>query len=312
MKKLLDYIFFTRPVLFPPVWTIIILGMRAADVREGASPLATTGFAGVGSEFWLLMIFVTCLYGAVYTFNQIHDIESDRANSKLFFLADGMISIPSAYVCTIVLNVIALAGGFYLSTQIGVLFVTVFILGILYSHPITNFKGKPSHGYWSNAFGHGMIPFMIGWAIIDTVTLETAFKSFPYLFGVGAIYLTTTLPDREGDKAARKITHGVEWGKKTTMKVSVFLVILSIILSQMTGDYACLIAGLISLPFFIRALMTRHMGDIIRSTKIAILALSLFACIYLPFYVILLLAGFILARRYYKWRFDIDYPSVGL
>ncbi len=312
MKKALDYIFFTRPVLFPPVWTILILGARAADVREGASPLATTGLAGVGSDFWLLMLFATCLYGAVYTFNQIHDIESDRQNNKLFYLAEGMISIPSAYACTFLLNAIALAGGFYLSTQIGILFVIIFVLGLLYSNPITNFKGKPSHGYWSNAFGHGMIPFMIGWAIVDAVTLETALKSFPYLFGVGAIYLNTTLPDRDGDKAVGKITHGVMWGPRTTMKASVFLVVLSVILAQMSGDYAYLIAGLVSLPFFIRALTTSRMEDIVRSTKIAILALSLFACIYLPAYIALLAIGFVLARQYYRWRFEIEYPSVGL
>ena len=309
MKKALDYIFFARPVLFPPVWTIVILGVRAADLREGASPIIPADIASISWPFLMLMFFVTCLYAGVYVFNQIYDIESDRKNNKLFFLAEGMISIPSAFTFMILLDVVAVAGGFYIANRIGYLFLIILVLGILYSHPLTNFKGKPSHGYWSNVIGHGMIPFMIGWAYYDHVTLEAAIKSIPYICGVGAIYLNTTLPDREGDRAVGKITHGVNWGVKSTMKASVFLLVLSLITAQMAGDYACLIAGLIALPFFIRALITRKMSNIVFSTKIAILALSLFACIYFPLYIVILVVGFFAARSYYKTRFNLDYPS---
>lgn len=310
MKKLLDYIFFTRPVLFPPVWTILILGTRAADLREGASPIHTTGFAGLDVSYILLMFLTTCLYAGVYTYNQIHDIEADKRNGKLFFLAEGMISTSSAVVITIVLDVIALAGAFFMSLQLGIAFVAVFVLGILYSHPRTNYKGRPSHGYWSNAFGHGMLPFLIGWAFIDHISLEAAFVSTPYLFGVGAIYLNTTLPDRKGDEEAGKITHGVRWGVKSTLKASTFLIVFSCILAQMCGDFTFLISGLISLPFFFRAARSQKIEHVVISTKVAILALSLFACVYLPYYVALLLIGFIVSRAYYKTRFNLDYPTL--
>jgi 4-hydroxybenzoate polyprenyltransferase len=310
MKKLLDYIFFTRPVLFPPVWTIVILGTRVADVREGGSPLYTTGFAGLDLSYILLLFLTTCLYGGVYTFNQIYDIESDKKNGKLFFLAEGMISKRAAVVITVVLDVIAIGGAFIMSRQLGITFLIVFILGILYSLPRTNYKGRPSHGYWSNAFGHGMLPFIIGWGFIDHITLETVFVSTPYLFGVGAIYLNTTLPDRRGDEEAGKITHGVQWGVKSTMQASTFLIVFSCILAEMCGDFAFLIAGLIALPFFIRAMRSQKIEHVVLSTKIAILALTLFACIYLPYYVALLLVGFIISRAYYKTRFNLDYPTI--
>lgn len=310
MKKALDYIFFTRPVLFPPVWTIVILGLRAADVREGASPVISTGITAIDWRFVLLLFFTTCLYAGVYTFNQIHDVESDRRNSKLFFLAEGMISIPAAYVFTVFLDAVAIAGGFYISSRIGLLFVIIFLLGIMYSHPLTNFKGKPSPGYWSNAFGHGMVPFLIGWAYLDHMSLEAAIKSLPYLCGVGAIYLNTTLPDREGDRAVGKITHGVRWGVKSTMQATTFLVVLSIIFAQMAGDFAYMISAAVALPFFIYALRTRNMPNIIMSTKVAILALSAFACIYFPPYVAVLVLGFFVARAYYKTQFHLNYPTV--
>lgn len=310
MKKLFDYIFFTRPALFPPVWTIVILGTRAADAREGASPFFSSGILDIDWSLVALLFFATCLYAGVYTFNQIHDIESDRKNSKLFYLAEGMISIPAAYAFTLLLDIVAIAGGFYISNRVGYLFAIILVLGILYSLPLTNFKGKPSPGYWSNAFGHGMIPFLIGWAFLDVISLEAAIKSVPYLCGVGAIYLNTTLPDRDGDKAAGKITHGVRWGVKTTMQATTFLIVMSVITAQMAGDYACLISGVIALPFFIRALSTREIKHVVTSTKVAILALSVFACIYFPPYVLILLAGFFAARTYYKARFQLDYPAI--
>ncbi len=310
MTKLLDYIFFTRPVLFPPVWTIVILGLRAADLGEGASPIISVGLTGIDPTFVYLLFFVTCLVAGAYTFNQIHDIESDRKNSKLFFLAEGMISVRSAYLFTIMLDLVAIAGAFYLSGRIGLLFVILAVLGILYSLPLTNFKGKPSAGYWSNAFGHGMAAFIIGWAYIDHISLEAAIKSLPYLCGVGAIYLNTTLPDREGDKAAGKITHGVRWGTKSTMTASTTLLVMSVIFAQMVGDYAYLIPGLIALPLFIRAANTRKTNDIVISTKVAILALSLFACIYFPPYAVILVIGFFAARSYYRSRFELDYPGL--
>jgi 4-hydroxybenzoate polyprenyltransferase len=310
MKKILDYIFFTRPVLFPPVWTILILGARAATAGEGGSPLTTSGLHGLDWIFLGLILSVSALYGGVYTFNQIYDIESDRRNSKLFYLAEGMISKQAAMVYSVLLFAAGTAGCFSVNRRIGLLSIAVLLLGVLYSLPITNFKGKPSHGYWSNVIGHGMLPFVIGWAFLDHVTLEAVFKSTPYIFGVGAIYLNTTLPDREGDKATGKITHGVRWGVSSTMKASVFLVVFSCILAQMCGDFAFLIGGLVSLPFFYAAMKSEKMKQIVLSTKISIIALTVFACVFYPFYAAILIVGFVAARFYYKARFGLSYPSV--
>jgi len=258
----------------------------------------------------LLILLSTLLYAGVYTFNQIHDIESDRKNSKLFFLADDLISVQSAYIFTVVLFIAAVALAFYMSTDAGILFAFILVLGILYSHPLTDFKGKPSHGYWSNAVGHGLVPFMIGWLVFADMSLESAIKSVPYMLGVGAIYLNTTLPDREGDKAVGKITHGVRWGVAKTTYAALFLVILATIIAQMVGDYAFLISGLVSLPFFILSARDQTIERVVMATRVAILALTLFACVYYPPYLILLVIGYFASRAYYKSRFDLDYPSI--
>ncbi|MFQ6003827.1 MAG: hypothetical protein ACE5KJ_08780, partial [Candidatus Zixiibacteriota bacterium] len=93
MIKYLDYLFVIRPVLMPPVWTILLLGHHRSAALSGQSNLPG-----------LILLLVTFLVGAVYLLNQIYDVESDRINKKLFFLAEGYISKKNAIFQTILLN----------------------------------------------------------------------------------------------------------------------------------------------------------------------------------------------------------------
>jgi len=46
------------------------------------------------------------------------------------------------------------------------------------------------------------------------------------------------------------------------------------------------------------------------SSKAAILLLSIAAGIFYPWYLLILIFGFILTRLYYKMRFNMNYPSL--
>jgi 4-hydroxybenzoate polyprenyltransferase len=72
----LDYFFFLRPVLLPPVWTIALLG---------TIPLHESRLLSA-SAWSIFFLHLTALFGGVYTLNQIYDIESDRLNRKRYFL----------------------------------------------------------------------------------------------------------------------------------------------------------------------------------------------------------------------------------
>ena len=311
MKKLLDHIFFLRPMLILPIWTIMILGVRAADVREMASPFSISDISGLLPEILLAMLLTGLLSGATYIYNQIHDIESDRQNGKLFFLSENVISLNTAYVLVTLFNAVSVIGAFLINITMGFLFLIVAVMGIFYSHPRINYKGRAGKALWSNMFGCGMLPFLIGWSLYEgAINMEAVLKSLPYLLAVGAIYLNTTLPDREGDKKVGKETYGVVWSVQHTQGSALLRLVLAILFSLMAGDYAVLIAAALASILFIKAYNTRRISDSVMATQAAILLLIIMACIYFPPYLIIAAAGVLGTRAYYKWRFDFAYPRI--
>jgi 4-hydroxybenzoate polyprenyltransferase len=283
----------------PPVWTILLLGhYRASQFSTFDNP--------AGFVFFLISLSI----GAVYILNQIHDIESDRINKKLFFLAEGHISLLNAWVETILLILIGIIGAFFISFQLGILFVAGFLFGFLYSAPPFSLKNKHIWGLLSNALGHGSLTFLIGWCINLNFSSKAFLFSMPYLLAVSAVYLNTTLPDIQGDKKVKKITLGVKLGISKAARLSVIFVSSSILLAWIGRDWIFMIAGVLSLPFFLYAALTKKTKQIILSNKMAVLFLTIAAGIFYPWYFILLLVGFVGTRIYYKLRFNITYPTI--
>jgi len=311
MKKILDYIFFLRPMLIMPALTVIILGIRAADLGEGASPFHIIPIAENIGDVLVLLLLSTLIGGAGFIYNQIHDIESDRNNGKAFFLPEKMISISTAYGMFAVLSLIGLVGAFSINTSLGFIFAIIICLGILYSHPKINYKGKPGKALWSNMLGIGVLPFLIGWIYInDSISLEAVLKSLPYFFAVGAVYLNTALPDREGDRKAGKQTYAVIWKVPRLQLSALMRMITATIFAWMAGDVVMFISSLLSLPFYIRAVYTKMIAHSVLATKISILILSVFACIYFPPYIAIILLDILGTRLYYRWRFNLAYPKI--
>lgn len=297
--KYLDYLFVTRPVLMPPVWTILLLGHHRASL-----------FSPYDNSAGLVFFLISVSIGAVYILNQIHDIESDRINRKLFFLADGYISVKTAWVEALLLISTGIIGAFCISFQLGTLFVAGFLLGYLYSAPPFSLKNRHIWGLLSNALGHGSLTFLIGWCINSNLSLKAIIFSLPYLLAVAAVYLNTTLPDIEGDKKVKKMTLGVKLGISQSTKLSLFFVLSSLFLAWIIKDWVFLMAGALGFLFFLYAVLTKKIKQVILSSKMAVLFLTIAAAIFYPWYFILLLGGFLTTRVYYKLRFNIVYPTI--
>jgi len=281
----------------PPVWTILLLGHHRAGLFSAEN-------GSVGLVFFLISISI----GAVYILNQIHDIESDRINKKLFFLAEGYIPVKGAWVETVVLISAGIVGAFIVSSQLGILFVVGFLFSYLYSAPPFSLKNRHVWGLLSNALGHGSLTFLIGWCINLNLNLKAILFSTPYLLAVAAVYLSTTLPDIQGDRKSKKITLGVKLGIPRATKLSAIFVFSSLVLAWILRDWVFVIAGGVSFPFFVFAALTKKEKQIILSNKMAVLFLSIAAAIFYPWYFILLIAGFLFTRVYYKLRFKMVYP----
>ncbi len=283
----------------PPVWTILLLGHRRSTQLTGESILP--GFA---------LLLVTFLVGAVYVLNQIFDIESDRLNRKLFFLAGGYISKKSAVFETILLNLISVIPAFLISSELGIFFTLGMLFGFFYSAPPFSFKNRPYGGLILNALAHGCLAFLIGWRMNHSLTKESLLFSLPYILAVGAIYLNTTIPDMDGDRRAGKITLSIRWGKERAVFLSSILVALAIVLSFLVKDFPFLIASSLSFPFFVYSAFAKKGQGVILATKVSILFLSIAAGIFYPWYFVILILGFVGTRLYYKARFNLDYPTL--
>jgi len=288
-----------RPVIMVPVWTILLLGHHRSAVISGESNLPG-----------LLLLLVTFLVGGVYLLNQIYDVESDKLNKKLFFLAEGYISKKNAIFETVLLNLISIIPAYFISMQLGLLFTLGFLFGFFYSVPPFSFKGKPMGGFLFNILVHGNLTFLAGWASAQTLSGKTILFSLPYMFAVGAVYLNTTIPDMEGDKRSGKITLAVKWGKGNVVILSIILVLIATSLSFLIKDIPFFIASALTLPFFFFGALTKKNKDIVLSTKLSILFLSIAAGFFYPWYFAILVLGFLGTRFYYKARFKLNYPTL--
>lgn len=299
MLKWLDHLFVIRPVLMPPVWTILLLGHHRSAALSGECNLPG-----------LILLLATFLVGAGYLLNQIYDVESDRINKKLFFLAEGYISNGKAIFQTILLNLISIIPAYLVSLELGLLFTLGFLFGLFYSVPPFSLKERPIGGFLSNVLAHGNLTFLVGWSMNGTLSGKSILFSLPYMLAVGAVYLNTTVPDMEGDKSSGKITLAVKCGKETAVVLSFVLVAVAIIISFLIKDIPFFIASALAFPFYLFGALTKKTKDIVLSTKLSILFLSVAAGFFYPWYFVILISGFVGTRLYYKARFNYDYPTL--
>jgi len=282
-----------------PVWTILLLGHHQGS-RYGSSNR---------SLFWLF-IFSTLFIGGVYLLNQIYDLETDRKNKKLLFLAEGLISQKAAWIYTAPLYLLSVIPSYFLSATIGIIFTLGLILSFLYSAPPFFLKNKTYGGLLANFISHGSLVFLAGFFARTNFSVQAILLSLPYALAVGAVYINTTLPDTGGDKAVGKITFGVRYGILKSTLISTSLVILSIVLALIFLDLPFLFSAVLSLPFYLFALVTKEAGKSVLATRSSILFLSLAAGYFYPWYFVILILGFLGTRLYYKKRFNLEYPGL--
>ncbi|HEX9913207.1 MAG TPA: UbiA family prenyltransferase [candidate division Zixibacteria bacterium] len=299
MLKYLDYIFVLRPVLMVPVWTILLLGYYQGS-RD----------ASFDKSLLWLFLFATFFIGGVYLLNQIYDLETDRKNKKLFFLAEGYISKKNAWVLTVFSYLFSVLPAYFLSLTIGIIFTLGLIFSFFYSAPPFTLKNKTYAGLLANLISHGSLVFLAGFCARSGFSLRAVLFSLPYALAVGAVYINTTIPDIEGDKMVEKMTFGVKYGTFKSALVSTILVLLSIILSIVFLDLPFLFSAVLSFPFYLLALLTKEAGKSVLASKVSILFLSLAAGYFYSWYFIILILGFLGTRLYYKERFGLEYPGL--
>lgn len=306
--ELFDYIFVLRPMLFFPGWSTLLAGFLIGYRNRFFITIPEIH----GLDFLLigeLLLVFACAMGASFLLNQLQDVESDLHNNKLFFIAQNHISLKEAYIEVIILALFSLILAFVISVPLG-LFVLSFIIltGYFYNYKPFKCKDRPWGSLAANSL-MGWLAFAIGWSGTQSLSLQIIIDSMPYVFFNTALYFYTTLPDIEGDRQSKKHTLAVIYGLKSILYIAFIFYALSVISAFYLMDKQALIFILLSLPFFILTLRNKDIESAVRATKFGILFFALAICLKLPYYFILMIAGFFFTKWYFKARFDFDYPN---
>lgn len=288
----------------PPVWTILLLA---------ASPTSASLQPGVlawdSVRVWGGLALAFSLFGGVYVFNQVFDIESDRVNRKLLFLPEGILSRRSALVQYLVFTIAALVAGAFLGRIWFLTTVAVTVLGVLYSLPPVRLKDRPLGGLLANAIGHGTLVYYLGRALADPQRAPDWGSSVSYAFAVAGVYLLTTIPDREGDQATGKRTLSVRFGPRPTAITATVCVLVSGAVGVGYGQWPLVVSAALSLPFFAVSVIAERLCA--AAVRVALLSLSFFACLAFWPYIFVLVVIWTSTRWYYRRRFGIVYPRLG-
>ena len=289
--KLLDYLFFCRPILILAAWTVILLGVS----RPGSQ-----------QQPWLLAGY-GCLLGAAFVFNQLRDQESDRINNKLPHLAEGVVSESEAATLTWLL----LIGGILFILRAGwedFLSMAILLLFLTWAYNLPPLRLKKR--FLAGPVTMGLASCLVFLQSIDfnRVAWEELLAIF---FSVTSICLLTELPDREGDQQTGRRTMAVVSGETITLRLTMLLMAAAS-LSALIGEfYLLLVPALASTLLQLRLLSKRR-----RDTKainlvirLSLLLLGLAVAVAFLWFGLLILACYLVARKYYWYRFRRRYPS---
>ncbi|MDW8466188.1 MAG: UbiA family prenyltransferase [Chloroherpetonaceae bacterium] len=304
----LDYVFLLRPAQFFPLWATYFSGYITAQ----KSPFFFTAHFP-----WLASAAITLTAGHIYLFNQIVNKESDKANGKLFILADGYVSMPVVWSEGIVLVGLSL----WLAWQVLIEFfysaLTLSAIGLSYS--FLGLMNRPIISLAMNSLGGG-VAFIAGAYSIPQSGLgggsafwEILFWSVPHIFAYTAVSALVTLPDRKGDEAFGKRTVAVHYGVETTLRLAWVFDGLALLTALLTWNGYVIgtigLTALVALPSFWKVMWQGDATEVFAPVKLAMLALTLLVSLFFPALLLLVVLNFAACKAYYRYRFGLDYPN---
>ncbi len=297
--KFLDFLFAARPMLLLPVWSILIISHYLTDHEL------------LAIDFLILFFAHTFIFAGAYYINQIFDYETDKINNKLGFLQKGIISIREMTIVFILVSIIAVLLGFFYSVQAGIIILTIFVLGLLYSVPPFKLKDNPVGGLLINSLSYGFLIPLSTCSIsgLKAFDLELILIIY-FICTVSAVYLLTIIPDKEGDIASGKKTLAAYMSNNVLIIIGIAFLLISCLAAFLGDKTIFLSISVISIIILITTLSMKNDKSILFACKLPILLLNILAGYYFWPYFIFLFSILIITRVYYKKRFDLSYPRI--
>lgn len=258
-----------------------------------------------------ILFLYSLLAGAIFILNQITDYETDRLRPDIWLIASDKFPRKTAAAEMVVITAAALIGSCFFFPAVFIFLFTL-LLGIVYCLPPIRFSGKPIYDFITNGLGHGVAPFALGWtAAGGNLDWDMVRAASPYLFLMMAGAVNSTIPDIDDDRKTGKITTAVRFGRRKAILLSTMMLLASINLAIIFSDPICLLMGLFSLIFFIKAVVSDKRVDYLKTLHVAGPLVMFIAAAEYPPILIPMILVYLLSKWYYPWRFGVDYPRVG-
>ncbi len=305
--RALDILFFVRPMLLLPVWTVYLLFHGFYFPNQALNLIVAADLASL-----------SLVVAAAYVLNQIFDIETDRINRKLgFFEPPISLTLKQGWMTYALLNLAAFLYAVLARPDLLVPFSVMLASGALYSAPPLRAKDRPFLGLLFNGLSYSLL---IWWCIAAVnnpklLALENWSDGAPALVGsvflaISGVYLLTTLPDAAGDRKTGKRTVGAVCGARVTSTLAAFMVSGSLVLSYLIEFWPLTVTATISLPLFVIAATRGGAKLTLLSAKAPILILTALAAYQNIEYAVFCIALILLTRFYFKSRLGISYPEL--
>ncbi len=213
--KLAHLIALTRPHIFFPLLVFYINGIYTSD----------------GQFSWIDVALLYIVHSFAMIVNQISDIDTDRYNRKVLILGN-VVSLKEAYRLAFILLLLVCFCSIIIEQY---LLLVLVLLSIAYYYT----KGIPILDMITNVLGYTIV-FIIGSGGFNN-------HVFTFALAMASGYISTSIPDIQGDKLAGKITTCVLLGRKRCIFLNLFLLVLTCISALLTHDHHVLLASLLNI-----------------------------------------------------------------
>lgn len=299
----LDLFFAARPMLHLPGWSIFLVSLHYHHQISGGS---------FSIEDILVMFGISLMTAGGMYLNQVFDIESDRLNRKLGFIANGFLSERAMMIAFLVTSIVSLIIGWSVSFVTFAVLIQAFAISWIYSAPPFRLKDRAFFGMVANGWAFG---WLVSFAVMPDIAVNTAGQlgwdnPFYFFYVVMAVHCLTTIPDREGDKATGKTTIAVVLGPKLTCVVAILLNGMALATALRSEFLALAILAGIALLLSLLTLIGPARIPATLAAKLPILLLAILAGTFYPVYLVFMIVLVWLTRLYYQRRFNMAYPSL--
>lgn len=193
-----------RSLIFIFPWATFISVLIAAN----GFPDPITTVMIVGASYFILL--------AIYSYNDVVDLNVDRINDPNRPIASGRVSKKEVIRLVWILNGSALILTSMINLQTTVIASILILLGVIYSHPKTNYKDRFPLKTLITAVGAALASLMGGLAV-GGFSPQVMYAALLFFLFESVLAMLGDIHDLHGDKAAGRRTFPIVAGIKATI-----------------------------------------------------------------------------------------------